>query len=101
MGRWNRETPFACAYSIAAFANIAESRTGVIEMLTPIRRWVARRLYMWSCEIYEDWHEVELTNVDGVKIQFCCYGDLTGSWPGDWEFSCSCESGSSANDHAI
>lgn len=25
------------------------------------RRWLSRKFYLWSCRIYEDWHEVELT----------------------------------------
>jgi hypothetical protein len=54
------------------------------------RRWLSRKLYLWSCRIYEDWHEVELT-AGGQCIRFCCYGDFTGSWPERWEFSCSCE----------
>lgn len=56
------------------------------------RRWLSRRLYLWSCRIHEDWHEVELTATDsGERIRFCCYGDFTGYWTGRWEFSCSCE----------
>jgi hypothetical protein len=54
---------------------------------------MARRLHLWAFRLDEDeWHEVELVNADGVKIRFCCYGDFTGSWPEEWEFSCSCES---------
>jgi hypothetical protein len=55
------------------------------------RRWLSRKFYLWSCRIYEDWHEVELTSA-GERIRFCCYGDFTGSWPERWDFSCSCES---------
>lgn len=60
-------------------------------MIAPFRRWMSRKLYLWSCRIHEDWHEVELTTADGERIQFCCYGDFTGSWSERWVFSCSCE----------
>jgi len=53
------------------------------------RRWFSRQLYLLSCLIYEDWHEVELRNGD-ERIRFCCYGDFTGSWSDRWEFDCSC-----------
>ena len=55
------------------------------------RRWLSRQLYLLSCRTYEDWHEVALTADDGEAIRFACYGDLTGSWPERWQFSCSCE----------
>lgn len=62
-------------------------------MLKPIRRRLARRRYLWAFRLDEDeWHEVELVDADGAKVRFCCYGDFTGSWPGKWQFSCSCES---------
>jgi hypothetical protein len=34
------------------------------------RRWLSRKFYLWSCRIYEDWHEVELTSA-GERIRFC------------------------------
>ncbi|KZS68256.1 hypothetical protein A4G28_26850 [Mycobacterium ostraviense] len=58
--------------------------------MVPFRRWLSRKLYLLSCRIYEDWHEIELI-ADSERIRFCCYGDFTGSWPERWEFSCSCE----------
>jgi hypothetical protein len=65
-------------------------------MLT-FRRWLSRELYIWSTRVWEDWHEVTLTSDDGERIEFCCYGDLTGHWPDRWEFTCSCaESGTEA-----
>jgi hypothetical protein len=67
----------------------AEFPIGLFIVIT-FRRWLSRKLYLWSCRIFEDWHEVELT-ADGERIEFCCYGDFTGSWPERWEFSCSCE----------
>ena len=57
----------------------------------PFRQWLSRQLYLLSCRIHEDWHEIELTAKDGERIRFCCYGDFTGSWPDRWEFGCSCE----------
>lgn len=55
-----------------------------------IRRWLSRKFYLWSCRIWEDWHDVTLTSDTGERITFGCYGDLTGSWPDRWEFNCSC-----------
>lgn len=59
--------------------------------MIPFRRWLSRQFYLWSCRIYEDWHEITLTSDTDEHIKFCCYGDFTGSWPERWEFSCSCE----------
>ena len=55
-----------------------------------LRRWLSRNLYLYSCRIWEDWHEIELTGADGEVIRFCCYGDFTGSWSDRWEWTCSC-----------
>ena len=45
------------------------------------RRWLSRKFYLWSCRIFEDWHEITLTSDGGERIEFCCYGDFTGSDP--------------------
>jgi hypothetical protein len=59
--------------------------------VTNFRRWFSRKLYLWSCYVYEDWHDVVIVSPDGELIEFCCYGDICGSWPASWGFTCSCE----------
>jgi hypothetical protein len=50
---------------------------------------VVPQFYLWSTRIWEDWHKITLSSGDGERIEFCCYGDLTGHWPDRWEFTCS------------
>jgi hypothetical protein len=56
-----------------------------------IKYRIWRRLYLWLCAFYDDYHDITFTGPDGTRINFFCYGDFTGSWPDGWEFECSCE----------
>jgi hypothetical protein len=85
-----------CRVSVLEFATLS----GVLDRASQVisfRSWLSRKLYLWSCRIHEDWHEVELISSNGERIEFCCYGDFVGSWPEGWEFTCSCAQRTDSN----
>jgi hypothetical protein len=59
-----------------------------------MRNWLARKLFLWSCRLNEEWHRVTVTDVDGNFVAgFGAYQDVSFSWANGYDGDCTCERG--------